>query len=251
MKTEFVKAKGLMAYLNLSDEYDRKARYCPAVLSILALLPAALAIGIPVANWLPILLTGAGLSAVLGLGLSHLSSAMGNRLQNRLWPRWPHDSPTHSRLLPEDQSCSKQQKEQWYAAILEMTGLDIAAIPSSDDREIEATINDAVAQLRNQLWKSPFAERLALHNCDYGFARNLTGLRTLWIPATTLATVACWLAFLMADADLAWCIATTATAVLACPLGLVLLPEYVRQKANHYADSFFDAVRAYATKELR
>ncbi|MBT3375210.1 MAG: hypothetical protein HN742_12275 [Lentisphaerae bacterium] len=44
---------------------------------------------------------------------------------------------------------------------------------------------------------------------------------------------------------------STLVALLAYPFAFVLLPAYVRQKATHYADSFFDAVRACGEEEGR
>jgi hypothetical protein len=129
--------KTFLNYINLGDDYERKARFCPSVLSL-------------------ILLTG----------------------------------------------------------------------PSS---ETEAIINDAVSQLRPKLWKSPLAERLAMHNRDYGFARNFTGLRLVWLPLSTLSAIACWGVFYFSKANLPWCIAATLLAVLEYRRALT---QYLCQTCN-------------------
>jgi hypothetical protein len=236
--------KNIFSFINLSDEYERKARFCPAVLTLLLLLPAAFAVGVPLKGWLTILIGGTGLSAILSIGLSHLASAMGNRMQQILWPRWPYDSPTNIRLSPTNSTTSAQQKNLWYSMIKDITGLDIATTLGGPATETEAIINDAVSQLRPKLWKSPLSERLDLHNCDYGFARNFTGLRVVWLPLSAVATIACWTMFLIDKANLPWCIVATVLAVMEYPLAFTILPAYVRRRAAYYADSFFDAVKA-------
>lgn len=241
--------KNLLSYFNLSDEYERKARFCPAVLSLILLLPAAFAVGVPLKGWLTILIGGTGLSAILALGLSHLSSAMGNHLQGKLWPQWPHDSPTNRRLNPTDSATSQQQKHLWYSMIKDLTGLDIAATLMGPVSETEAIINDAVSQLRPKLWNSPLAERLSLHNRDYGFARNFTGLRVVWFPLSTLAVITCWVMFFFSKANLPWCIAATLLAILEYPLALAILPAYVRRRATYYTESFYDAVKTLHTSK--
>ena len=233
--------KSILTYVSLSDEYERKARFIPGMLTVVMVLPAAIALGVPLKHWIAALLTGVGLSAILAVGISHVASALGNRFQQLLWPRWPFDSPTSQRLLPKEPSHSQQQKKQWYSAIKRLTSLDIAAA-IADESGLQAIINDALSQIRTRLWKSPLADRLRMHNAEYGFARNFAGLRALWLPATTIVAVACWGAFFCCHADLSSTMAATFVAVLGYPLAFVILPDYVRQKAEHYADSFFDAI---------
>jgi len=234
--------KPWLTYLNLSDDYERKARFLPAVLSLLPLLPLTPALEIPISAWLTALLGGTGIAAVLSVGLSHLASAFGNRLQRRLWPRWPHDAPTNKWLYPDDTARSTQQKMMWYAAIKRITNLDIQVATASDCGELEAVVNDAVTQLRNRLWQSKHAERLRIHNCDYGFARNLTGLRPIWLFLSLASGTVCWIAYFCASAQLIWPIIATTVGALAFVLAFAVLSDYVRRKADHYAETFFSSV---------
>jgi hypothetical protein len=235
--------KTWLSYVNLSDSYERKARFLPAVLSLLPLLTLAPALGIPISTWLTNLLGGTGVAVVLSVGLSHLASALGNRLQRRLWPRWPHDAPTNKWLNPDDTARSTQQKKIWYAAIKRLTNLDIEAAAAANDRaELQAVVNDAVTQLRNRLWESKYAERLKIHNCDYGFARNLAGLRPIWLFLSLVSGAVCWIAYSCAMAELVWPIIATTVGALAFVLAFVVLPDYVRRKADHYAETFFASV---------
>ncbi len=143
-----------LSYANLSDHYERKARFLPGLISVLFLLPVSSAFGVPFAGLAETVAVGMGTTAAVAVGLSHLASAAGNRFQERLWPRWPYDSPTNQWLLPDDKSRSEQQKSIWYAAIKRLTGLDIIVNKNLGNDEIERIINDAVSTLRYRLWNS-------------------------------------------------------------------------------------------------
>jgi hypothetical protein len=227
-----------LSYVNLSDHYERKARFLPAALCVLPLLPASAAVGGPFLEWLKLLLGGAGIGAVAAVGFSHLASAMGNRFQRKLWPRWPYDSPTNRWLHP-DGDRSGQQRALWYAAVKRLVGIEIGvAVAAGED--VEAVINDATAALRNSFWQRPEAERLRMHNVDFGFARNLTGMRPIWICFLLASTAVCWLSFaVMAREALLWAVVSSILALVLIPVGLWVLPGYVRTKATYYAESFF------------
>jgi hypothetical protein len=230
----------LLSYLNLSDEYERKTRFIPAVLTIAAFVPAAIALSLPYETWLTSLFAGVGMAAAFSVAISHIASAMGNRLQRQLWPRWPHDAPTNRWLHPVDASRSSQQKQLWYDAIRRLTNLDI--FPLTDDPQLEAVINDAVVQIRTRLWKSGHADRLRVHNSDYGFARNLTGLRSVWIFGLLVSTTVCWLKTYRGELSIAWPLATTLLLIAGVAFAYFVLPNYVRQKADQYAESFFGSL---------
>ena len=233
-----------LSYANLSDHYERKARYLPAVLCVLPLLPAGAALGGSVLEWVALLLGGVGMAAVIGVGLSHVASAMGNRYQKKLWPRWPYDSPTNRWLHPTEGRTSGQQRELWYRAVKRLVGIDIeAAVAGGED--VEESINDATSALRGLFWQRPEAERLRMHNVDFGFARNLTGMRSIWIGFLLASVVACWVVYAKSDSGaLGWPIVSSVLAVVLIPIGVVVLPGYVRTKAAYYAESFFATLMA-------
>jgi len=229
-------------YMNLSDTYERKARFLPGILSLLFLLPNSTLFGNFIEHWIKVIVGGVGIGGILAVGISHLSSAAGNRFQKKLWPNWPYDSPTNRWLQPNDDSRSKQQKEIWYKSIKRLTNLDIKATILSSNEEIKSIINDSVSIIRYQLRNTKYADRLCIHNIDYGFARNFTGLRSLWL---TFALVSCssnWIDFYIFNGEIWWCISTTALVIFSFILAFKILPTYVQQKAKHYAESFFGAM---------
>lgn len=245
------KSHPVLSFFSLSDDYERRARFLPAVLTVLVFLPVALAFGIGMMQFVQLLFTGAGVGAVLAVGISHLASAMGNRLQHQLWPEWPHDAPTNRWLHPSDHTRSAQQKEQWYSAIKRLTNLDISqAAVHGEEQEVERVINDAVTTIRSRLWKreSPEVDLLRLRNIDYGYARNLTGFRALSVPGSFLSCTGCWIAWWWFDAHLLWCVVSTSLAVLLPFAAYLVLPQYVRHKADYYAEAFFSSMEKLAAE---
>ncbi len=241
--------KGWLNYVNLSDHYERKARFLPAILTVLPLLPVSAAFGAPLLEWIKLLGAGVGLAAVVAVGVSHVASACGNRMQEKLWPGWPHDAPTNRWLHPDEKSISTQQKERWYQVIKKLLQLDIAhTIKEGDAGELRAVINDAVRGLRNLLWKAPEAERVLLHNIDYGFARNFAGLRIVWITFAIGSLLGCWAAYIWFTGAILWGVVSTVVMVGTVALAF-LLPAYVRMKAQYYAESFFAATMVISLRK--
>lgn len=93
------------------------------------------------------------------------------------------------------------------------------------------------------MWKTPEAERVQLHNVDYGFARNITGLRPVWMTFTLISLVGCWYAYIWNTGAILWALVSTTIALGALAMA-ILLPAYVRKRAHYYAESFFGAVVA-------
>ena len=137
-----------------------------------------------------------------------------------------------------------QQKQRWYRAIQSILRLDIqAAVDEGDAGELRAVINDAVQAMRNRLWQSAAAERLRIHNVDYGFARNLAGLRWVWGLFALGSLLGSWSAYIWCDRAILWAVASTFVALGAVAVAIVL-PRYVRKKAHYYSESFFEAAVA-------
>ena len=231
-----------LSLLNLSDVYERKTRLLPGVLSILPLYPISKVFDVPFLNGVTFTGDASILSAALVVGISHLASAVGNRIQFKLWPEWPHDSPTNRWLHPDNKLISEQQKNRWYHTITDLTGLEIAKVIETGNRdEVRAVINDAVVELRSRFWKAPEAERLQMHNVDYGFARNLAGLRVVWLPLALISSVCCWIKYIMVGDTVQWALVTTIIAIGTVAIARIL-PSYVQRKADYYAESFFFTV---------
>jgi hypothetical protein len=237
--------KAVLKFFSIENPYRRVARFYPALLTIALLLPVAIMLGIPLYGWIGALTAGGGLvasTAIVGL-LSHVAAAAGNRIQSKLYPRWPHDSPTNLRLHPSDASCSRQQKQKWYDAILRLTAIDIASV-AGEPEEAERAINDALSVLRTKVFQeNKLAQRLDMHNADYGFVRNFAGLRPAWLFTSFASCAGCWAIYAVRGGSMAFPLIASALFV-ACVLAALVVEGYVRHVARHYADSFFGALDA-------
>lgn len=160
-----------------------------------------------------------------------------------MYPKQPHDLPTNLRLHPDDKTASKQQKQRWYAAILRLTGLDIAAV-IDDPEEAARVINDALVILRTKVFEgNKFAERLDRCNADYGMIRNFAGLRAVWLLTSFTSCVGCWVVYATRQESVAFPV--IASVIFGgCVLAALVIEGYIRHTARHYADSFFGALDA-------
>lgn len=239
----------VLKLLNLSDDYERKARLLPALLAATPLLPGIGALSSTLVGVLSSVAIGSGLGAVVAIGLSHVASASGHRYEERLCRRW---GALHTELWlrPADTSCSHQQKAQWYVAIKKLTGLDIgrAIAEGAEAGEIDRIIRDACKQLRHRFRSSTKSGLLVRHNEDYGFSRNFGGLAWVWAPASLLSTAVTWIAWREAQASIAWALAASLVQALAI-VCLIGLPEYVRAKSIRYTESFFGTLCAEGAVE--
>ncbi|MYE55555.1 MAG: hypothetical protein F4X30_00530 [Acidimicrobiaceae bacterium] len=220
------------------DRYEVKARLLPALLSCLVAVPGIGSLLGGYADHADELLVGGGLTGIaLTVGLAYLAAAAGRIYERKIWHDWPHDAPTNRWLQPDDDHCSKQQKEIYYNAIHRILGLDIAMAAESDD-ELRQVINDAVRGLRSKFRALEAQGLLNTHNEDYGFVRNLAGLYFIWVPASVLSAAAAWGTYARSDTGLMWGILASIVLVLAFVL-LASRRGLVTQRAERYAESFF------------
>lgn len=225
--------------LKLTDHYERKARLLPALLSCLVVVPVGAALSSSTFGWFYSLSLGGGIAVVGAVALAYTASAAGRHFERKLWPDWPHDAPTNRWLHPDDTHCSQEQKKLWYEAVKEVVGLDIGqAVTREDQENLERIINDAVRALRHQFRITELDGLLSTHNEDYGFARNLAGLRVFWLPASVMSTAGVWLVYFTMDTAFTWAVIGS-IAQFICLCMLFILPKYVRQRADRYAESFF------------
>ncbi len=227
--------------LSLSDRYERKARLVPGLITAVVFLPAIAVLSSEAFGFVTSLSLVGAIGVMGGFLLAYLASAFGRAYELRIWPRRPHDLPTNRWLHPSDETVSRQQKEHWYRTIKEQLGLDIPAAAAPGEAEQDRVINDAVRALRDKFRDVPTSRLLQVHNEDYGFVRNLTGLRIIWLPAAMVSLFLTWAAYVASDAPLVWAIAATGIFAIAAVCHVVL-PPYVVDRSNRYAESFFGAL---------
>src|ERR1700683_172490 len=113
-------------FLKIADSYERKARFFPAFIVILPVIVFAMSLKLSDEGWINKLLITGGAGSALVVALAHMASAAGNRFGAPFWEK-RGGLPTVRWLRRSDTAHSSQQKQQWYAGIKKLTGLDIQA----------------------------------------------------------------------------------------------------------------------------
>ncbi len=232
--------KTWLSVIALMTKYDLAVRLVPALSSFLPLLPLTFALGGILDEWGVVLGGTTGVFALGGFVLKNLASAMGNRLQRKFWHDWPFDSPTNILLMPDNPDVSPQQRTLWYEQIKRVSEIDIQdAVVHGDQAIIRATVNDAVVSLRNQFRRGPARARHDQESIHYGSARNLTGMRPVWLGLSLISCAGSWGSYIWGASDLLWAIVASVVPVPLFLIAFVILPSYVRTRAQYYCEIFF------------
>ncbi len=228
------------------DTYSIRARWAPVLLVVLPplLLCVSLVPGMPAWNKLWPLAGAAGIVILA----DQLGRDAGRRLQAGLWDSWggaPTTAALRHRGAPNPVLLARQHER--IAAIMGQalpTATDELADPAGADHAYQAATAVLIARTRGRRKEYPliFAE-----NCNYGFRRNMLGLRP-WGTFTAVTT---------ALLDMA-AIATTLAGLAGFPMGLtavvlivsiaalviwrrVVTPDWVRRVACSYAERLLEA----------
>lgn len=228
------------------DKYTIRARLYPALLVALPLAVAAF-VWAPgdVSAWATLwgLLTLSGGSFLL----SQLAREPGRRKEPDLFQRWG-GKPTTRRLRHRD---AKNQTllERRHRKLKELLGQELPS-PEEESADPEAAddIYDACVTLLRERTRDRERFRLVFEeNCSYGFRRNLWGLKH-WGIATSGIGVAAVTVHLLLGVYLPDRAVTDVTIVAAVVNGLLLVawllaitPEWVRGKAEAYAEQLLSA----------
>jgi hypothetical protein len=231
----------LLQFLSISDRYELKARLLPGLL--LAVVPA-LTLGVVLqafTEWYSAVGAALAAEALAAIVLGHLARARGKRAEEQLWKSWG-GAPTTRWLRPWDHTCSDQQKSKWRGAIKRITGLSIpASVPAGGSQDdVERQINEAMRQLRYSVRNAPEAGMVTTHNEEYGFARNLYGVRWHWLVLSVLCLAGCGALFAFGLRPYAGIAVAGVSVVVTLLIGREL-PDYVRRCADRYAESLFAA----------
>ena len=227
----------ILQFLKVADSYERKARFFPAFIVVLPIVVFVMSLNLPDEGWVMKLLVAGGAGGALVVALAQMASAAGNRFGEKFWR--PHGGlPTVRWLRASDTTHSSQQKQQWYVAIKKLTGLDIPATVATRPAEEDAIIADATRQVRYQIRGKAAAKMVDKHNEEYGFARNLAGLRWPMLGSAILGIAGCALAWKFERGSITGCVFAGCLLVHALFM-FFWLPGYVERAGNRYSESFF------------
>jgi hypothetical protein len=241
---------------NESDQYRKKARLLPVRLLV---LPVVLGAGV-----LVITLTGnlnvferLGVGALTGLlssfGLNSLLEQFGRdqgkKKEPQLWASWG-GSPTTQMLRHRDRTMSNRTMRQRYheklASLLSNvhipTSKEEANDPAGADNVYEACTRYLINQTRD-------TEKFSLifeENINYGFRRNLWGMRPAGIMLAVIGIIValCTTYLAWIKTDPLWIVGAGATIVNTCFLVwwiLRITPSWVFVPAKAYAERLLEA----------
>lgn len=172
------------------DRYSWRARVLPVYLAV-APIPLALATILPGGLDLPL----GGVAAVVLVPLSFLASQIGadfgKRLERRLWREW-NGAPATRYLRHSNREYNMVTRERIHHR-LRTIGL---AVPSPEDEERDSVAADAhyeslVGELIRRTRDSSRFQFVFKALADYGFRRNLLGLKPIAVPIAALGLLSC------------------------------------------------------------
>lgn len=230
---------------NVFDGYTRRARLAPAFIAALPVSMICIAVIPNFANWHKLWLLALS-SGAIGL-IGQMVREKGRKVQPQLWQSWGgppttqalrHRSATNSRLLA--------RRHQQLALLLgeEMPSRrQEAGNPNKADQVYEMAVRYLISRTRDTT-----AFRLIfLENCQYGFRRNMLGMRRVGLFLSTSACIAT-LGFAVESLHGLPIWRTGFTLVAAASLILTLVwwrvvnPDWVQAAARNYAERLLDSL---------
>lgn len=222
------------------DQYQRTAQLYPAILAVSPLLAVAIV-------WAPKALGVVGSVGSVGViaALSIFLIQIGRQLGRAVEARWALGPPVTIAALRHGGSLLSPATLARYHAALRQHGI---AVPSSEEQAndpvgADSAYADLVVWLRDQTRDQKRYSLIHVENRNYGFRRNLLGLKSIGVVICgTAVALDLWLILTAhAKGDLqiaAWILLGVLTAGLGS-WGLVVTREFV-----------LDASRAYAVRLL-
>ena len=171
------------------DRYTWGARALPVYLTA---APAVLAVAATLPEGLNLPLAGASAIVFLPLAyfMSQVASDFGKRLEPALWDSW--DGPPTTRFLRHDDEKFNQGTRARVHTQLRALGLRVPTVKEekADRERVLELYGSAVDDIRRLTRDSQRFHLVYKGNIEYGFRRNLLGLKPVGLAITVLALVA-------------------------------------------------------------
>ena len=171
------------------DHYSFRARLQPAFLALVPIAVGVVAWAQPGAKWVTALWSLLG-AAGFTFFLANVARNRGKSIEPRLWESWG-GTPT-TQLLRHRGEANPILRERWHLQLANLLGRPMptaeeeAANPAAADALYEAGTKLLIGKTYNAKMHS-FVYR---DNVNYGFCRNLYGLRGLGIVASSIGAIA-------------------------------------------------------------
>ncbi len=226
----------------VKDSYDRKARLYPALLVI---VPLALTVGSG----------GAALASCGGVFLmTQLARDAGKRREAALFESWD-GVPSVAILRHRDQRIDAITKGRYHkklAALVKGTKAPVAADEHSEPRKADSVYEAWCAYLRSHTRDTKKFTLLLQENVNYGYRRNVLGLRPVGIATSAFSLLACcgW-GYVVhrtgGDIQSEFVLAGVVALVFLLFWIFVVSPAWVRVAADAYAGRLVEALEHLGT----
>jgi hypothetical protein len=231
------------------DTYSLRARWSPVLLVALPLIVACVAFVPSLSAWdklWPFL----GGAAVVVL-VDQLGRDAGKRMQPSLWASWG-GAPTTTALRHRDSRnpvllARRHQQLQTVLGRALPTEHEERADPIGADHAYEAVTSILISRTRERRQDFPL---IFVENCNYGFRRNMLGLRPWGMSVSSLAAVAVLAGLATTLAGLTKFSTGLLGIALAVSVIMLLIwwkavaRAWVRRVAETYADRLFEAAES-------
>lgn len=236
----------------MPDAYTLQTRVAVA---LLATAPA-LALGIVI---LPTLPGAQKLWSLLAVGVTsyaaNVARRWGNRVQPSLWEGWG-GAPTTQRLRfrGADSPSEVGRRHALCDKVLDGCQLPSRLEEEADPEAADAEYRAAMGRVINLVREAPEFRLLEKENRNYGFARNLLGIRWIGVGCAVVVLAAClgFVAWQMRggqELSAAWLVAFPGmVAVLSLLAWTQVGSEFVRRPAEAYADRVVEALDDLASR---
>jgi hypothetical protein len=225
----------------LLSKYSLKARFVPAVLAV---SPFVVALAIPLKLFGLTLATGtlgACLVSALIYAASQAARAAGLSAEPKLWASW--DGPPSTRFARwRDKRFAPETKELIHRCCKRRFGIVLFTEKeeSADPNGADGKIAQAFMQVRQALRTEAAEDSLvATHNAEYGFLRNLLGVRTWALILAVICFCAAGASYLVTPTQASLLVLLVEMLILCAAVsgGWLALPGLLKHAADRYAES--------------
>lgn len=219
------------------DRYERRAHLAPALVTAIPGVALLFTGGLSAAT------TGGPVAIVLGAAVIVVCGVVrdrGKALEPELWESW--GGPPTTRLLRWRDADDVDELAALHAQVQVIAGLELptAACEAQDPQAADRRYVRAVKSLRSLTSKDDEFPLLKTENANYGWRRNLFGLRPLGLKISRLVLVASVILGVVGEQPRY--IVPAAVAIIVALGWHRLDGNWVRQAADRYADQLFATV---------
>ena len=220
------------------DEYDLRARLFPAILGT---LPAVVTVYVlmPATHSAGGLVSGSALESAILFWLIRIARDQGKRIQDQLYTKWG-GKPTTAMLRHSDRRFDPFTKDRYKKVLSKISGLsfpnenDEIADPLRSDHLYESGVRALIEVRRGKSYRLIFSE-----NCNFGFIRNLLGLKPIGlcvaIISLTADALAIWKRRVMAP-NTCWIPIAVSAVIISLLMGFVT-QDAAKRSAEAYAEA--------------